>query len=82
MAVAEVVTLFESNYRDPAATLRRLADQIEAGDFGDVGCAGLVILGNSCEVFGMGRDSEAPSVGMLLHAGFMKLSRAIEEHGG
>jgi hypothetical protein len=33
------------------------------------------------EVFGAGVDSEAPSVAMLLHAGFMRLSRSVEEHG-
>jgi hypothetical protein len=77
----KVVTLQESNYRDPVATLRRIADDIEAGEYGPVGCAAVALLGNSMEVFGMGPDSEAPSVALLLHAGFMRLSRSIEEHG-
>jgi hypothetical protein len=76
-----VVTLVRSNYRDPVTTLRILADEIEAGKYGDVGCLGLVLLGNELQVFGMGRDSEGPSVALLLHAGFLRLSRAIEEHG-
>lgn len=79
--VAEVVTLHESNFRDPAATLRVIANEIEAGKYGGVGCVGVVILGNTMEVFGAGIDSEGPSVGMLLHAGFMRLSKSLEEHG-
>lgn len=79
--LAEVVTLYDSNIRDVPATLRNIADSIEAGEYGHVGCAGLVILGDTMEVFGMGSDSPAPSVGLLLHSGFMRLSMALEEHG-
>lgn len=81
MALAEVVTLYETNARDPVATLRRIADEIEAGEFGAVGAVGLVLLGDTMEVFGMGEDFEAPSIALLLHAGFMRLSKAVEEHG-
>lgn len=77
----KVVTLRESNFRDPAATLRVIADQIDNGEYGAVGCAGLVLMGDTVEVFGMGEDSEGPSVALLLHAGFMRLARAVEEHG-
>ena len=77
----KVVTLHESNFRDPVATLREIAEQIEAGDYGAVGCVGVVLLGDTMEVFGMGVDSEAPSVALLLHAGFMRLSRQLDEHG-
>lgn len=80
-AKLNVVQLYDSNIRDPAATLRKIADQIEAGDYGEVGCAALAILGDSMEVFGMGSDSEGPSVAVLLHAGFMRISNAIEQHG-
>jgi hypothetical protein len=76
-----VVSLYESNYRDPAATLRVIADDIEAGKYGEVGCVGVALIGDTMEVFGAGADSEAPSVAMLLHAAFMRLSRSIEEHG-
>lgn len=77
----KVVQLHKSNYRDPAATLRKIADEIEAGKYGDVGCVGLVLMGDTVEVFGMGQDSEGPSVAMLLHAGFMRLGASIEQHG-
>jgi hypothetical protein len=75
---AEIVTLQESNFRDPAKTLRLIADEIDSGKYGDVGCVGLVLLGDTMEVFGMGVDSEAPSVALLLHAGFSRLSKALD----
>jgi len=81
MAVAEVVTLYDSNARDVPATLRKIADQIEAGEYGTVGSAGLVVLGDTMEVFGLGASAEAPSIALLLHAGFMRLSGALESHG-
>lgn len=81
MGAPNLVVLRESNFRDAAATLRVIADQIDAGEYGAIGCAGLVILGDTMEVFGMGPDSEARSVAMLLHAGFMRLSLSIERHG-
>lgn len=77
----KVVPIYESNYRDPAATLRLIAGEIEAGKYGPVGCVGVAILGDRMEVFGMGKDSEGPSVALLLHAAFMRLSKSIEEHG-
>lgn len=78
---AEIVVLQETNYRDPVATLRRIAAEIERGEYGAVGCVGVVVLGDTMEVFGMGEDSEAPSVALLLHAGFMRMSKSLEEHG-
>ena len=81
MTSLNVVSLYESNYRDPAATLRKIADEIESGDYGEVGCIGVALLGDTMEVFGAGQDSEAPSVALLLHAAFMRLSRSLEDHG-
>jgi hypothetical protein len=81
MTELKVVPLYESNFRDPAATLRVIADEIDDGKFGPVGCVGVVLMGNSTEVFGFGPASDAPSVAMLLHAGFLKMARVIEEHG-
>jgi hypothetical protein len=78
---AEVVQLHESNFRDPVATLRKIADEIEAGQYGEVGCVSVALLGDTMEVFGAGVDSEAPSVAMLLHAGFMRLAGSLERHG-
>lgn len=77
----KVVQLHESNFRDPVAALRTLADEIERGDFGAVAHVGVVVLGDTLEVFSMGIDSDVPSTGMLLHAGFMRLSSMIANHG-
>ena len=76
-----VVTLRESNYRQVVPTLRAIADEIERGEHGEVSCAALVVFGDELKVFGAGPDSEAPTVALLLHAGFNSFSRAIEQHG-
>lgn len=81
MSDLKVVELYGSNYRDPVATLRKIADEIEADRYGAVGSVGVVLLGDTMEVFGAGEDSEAPAVALLLHSGFLRLSKAIEEHG-
>jgi hypothetical protein len=79
--LSEVVTLYDSNIRDPIATLRAIADEIEAGKYGDVGCIALCLLGDTMEVFSAGPDSAGPSAAVLLHAGFMRLTGYIEQHG-
>ena len=79
--VAEVVELYPTNFRDPVATLRVIADEIESGKYGDVGTVALVLFGDTMEVFGMGVDSGGPTIGMLLHAGFSRISNALDYHG-
>lgn len=81
MAEAEIVQLYKSNHRDPVACLRAIADEIEAGGHGEVGCVGIVVMGNTVEVFGGGPDSEAPAVAVLLQAGAMRLVGLVESHG-
>ena len=81
MADMKVVELYDTNFRDVVTTLRGIADDIEADKFGPVGCVALVLLGDTLEVFGMGPDSEAPSVGMMLNAGALKLTKAFLDHG-
>lgn len=81
MPIAEVVTLYESNFREPVATLRKIADDIEAGVYGEVGAIGVALLGDTMECFGAGIDSEAPGIALLFHAAFSRLSNAIEQHG-
>lgn len=76
-----VKTLYDSNFRDVPATLRHIADQIEAGKYGTVGSVGLVLLGDTLEVFGIGPDSEAPSTALILNAGALKLTMPIVHHG-
>lgn len=78
----KLVTLRSTTIREVAPTLRKIADQIEAGKFGDVATCGLVLSGDAMQVFGMGPLSEAPMVALLLHAGFARLSKYVEERGG
>ncbi len=77
----KIVSIHESNYRDPVAALRLIADEIERGEHGTIGCVGVAVFGDKLEVYGMGEDAEAPSVALVLHAAFMKLSSAVMNHG-
>lgn len=77
----KVIQIYASNARDPVATMRKIADAMEAGEYGAVGSCAIVLLGDQMQVFGMGNDAEAPSIALLLHAGFMRLARSLEEHG-
>jgi hypothetical protein len=77
----KVVPLYESNFRDVAATLRCIADDVEKGCYGAVGTAGVVLLADQLEVFGMGLDSDGCSVACVLQAGATKLITPIVNHG-
>ena len=77
----KIVDLPRGNSNDAVSSLRSIADAIEAGEYGAVGASALVVLGDQMEVFGFGADREACSIGMLLHSGFLRMSKAIEGHG-
>lgn len=79
--MAEVVTLYKSNYRDPVSALRKIADEIERGEYGEVGCVGIALLGETFEVFGAGPDSAGYSVAAVFHAGLVRLTSSIERRG-
>lgn len=81
MTDLKIVTLHESNFRDPVATLRLIASQIERGEHGDVACIALAMLADEFSVFGMGPEGDAPSVALLFQAGSLRLTRAIERVG-
>lgn len=81
--LAEVVTLYESNSRDLVAKMRNMADQIEAGEWGDVRDAAFVIYrtgeeGSGIDVFGWGVDQDAATTHLLLSAGALRLAKAVE----
>ncbi len=76
-----IITLYKSNFRDPASMLRVIADAIEAGQYGDVGCIGVTLLGDTMECFGGGTDGDAPSVAGLFAAAHLRLIKALESHG-
>jgi hypothetical protein len=76
-----VVNFPVPDYRDPVKALRNLANQIEAGDFGEVTSCGVVIFGDAMEVFGSGEDSPASTIALLFNAAALRFARSIEEHG-
>lgn len=73
----KVVTLHESNFRDVAATLRVIADDIEAGKHGEVGLAALVMRTSldtdDVEVFAAGPNSEPETTTLLFYKAFQKM---------
>jgi len=79
--LAEVHTIYENNFRHPAATLRTIADQIDAGEFGEVTQVALVLLGDTCEVFGIGADADGATIATLLQAGASRMIAAVADHG-
>lgn len=76
-----VVVLHEHNYRQAAPTLRAIADEIERGELGKVGCVVVALLGDQLEVFAAGPEADATSAACLLQAGANKLIAAIVGHG-
>lgn len=78
---AELVKLRENTLADVSAHLRKLADRIDAGEYGEVGCCAVALLGDELAVFGYGPDSAGPSTACTLHAGFLQLQQAMLEHG-
>ena len=78
---APVLVAYERNFRDPVSTLRLLADDIEAGKYGDVSQVAAVVLGDTCEVFGAGPGCEGDSIALLLQAGAHRMIAQVANHG-
>lgn len=71
--------LRETNLPDVPATLRKIADGIEAGTFGvPHGCA-VVLDAATLHVFFTGNGEAAPNAHLLLHAGAAKMVQAVLE---
>ena len=71
-----VVQLQSSNFRDVPATLRKIADSIESGDFGDVHDACLILDADSIDVFHAGGGDVSDAI-MLMNCGIAKLTSTI-----
>jgi hypothetical protein len=76
-----VKTLYDSSLLDVPAKLRALAEEVEAGKYGQIGTCAVSMLGDRLNVFAFGSDSSGPSAAIVLHAGFNMLARPIEQHG-
>jgi hypothetical protein len=81
MTKLNVVNFPVPDYKDPVKALRNLANQIEAGDFGEVTSCGVVIFGDTMDVFGSGTDSEAPTIALLLNAAAHRFAKELETYG-
>lgn len=72
--MTNLVVMRETNLLDVPATLRRIADEVERGDFGKIGGAVLVLDGTpTLEVFYMGTGESGPNAHLLLHCGMAKM---------
>ena len=69
------------DYRDPVKMLRNLANQIEAGDFGEITSLGVVTFGPTMEIFGAGIDSSACTVALLFNAAALRFAKELEQQG-
>lgn len=78
---APVLVAYEHNFRQVAPMLRKIADQIEAGEFGEVTQCGLVLLGDTCEVFGFGADMDGSTIATLLQAGAHRMIAEVANYG-
>lgn len=73
--------IYASNFREVVPTLRKIADSIEAGEFGEVNEMALVIMGDKLEVFGAGPTCDGASIALLLQAGAHRMIREVVDHG-
>ena len=71
-----VVRLLETNFRDVSATLRKIAEGIESGDYGEVHGACLILDGDMLEVFHTGKGDVGDAV-LLMNCGIAKLTNAV-----
>lgn len=81
----KVVPMREISLREVAKNLRAVADQVEAGEYGDVRCCGLAMLGDEFYAFGFGDgvngESVSPSVALLFQAGVTEISETVRKYG-
>lgn len=77
----KVVPLDPPEYRRPEKMLRNIADDIEAGVYGDVSSLAVVLFGDTLEVFAGGSDASGSTAALMLQAGGLRIAREIEQHG-
>lgn len=75
--MTKLVVMRETNLQNIPATLRNIADSIEAGEFGEARCCAVVLDAERLHVFYAGTGEAAPNTHMLLHAGMAKMMKAV-----
>lgn len=78
---AEIIEFDNTSQRDAVATLRKIANDIEAGQYGEVDSVAVCLLGDTFEIFGMGDDRTGEKVSLLFQAGVQRIANAVESHG-
>lgn len=68
-------------YRNVVTALRNLADDIEAGHFGEITSCGVVTFGDTLEIFGSGSDASGPTIALLFQAARQRFAQEIEQFG-
>lgn len=77
--MSNVHVIRDHTLHDIPAVLRAIADQVEAGEFGEaLGCA-VVLDALALQVFYAGTGEAAPNTHLLLHAGAAKMMHAVME---
>lgn len=70
IAPLQLVTLYPHNFREVAKTLRHIADDVDAGNHGDVQTLAMVMLGDrGVQTFGIGPASSSGDVVIAFQAG-------------
>lgn len=70
-------------FKDPVRMLRNIADEIEAGDYGEVNTIAIATFGDAgLQLFGGGSDSLGPSVAMVFQAASIKMCQSLIETEG
>lgn len=76
--VAEVVSLRDYTLRDIPAVLRKIADQVESGEFPSAeSCALVMVMEDGIDVFAFGEVSSPGDAHMILHAGMLRLADSL-----
>lgn len=79
--MTEIVKFPVDTLADVPKHLRALADRIECGEYGEIGCCAISMLGNELFVFSYGSESEAGAAALTLMAGIDFLTKPLLEHG-
>lgn len=64
---------------DIPGSLRRLADQIDAGGFANVQAVGVVVLNNGhTTTYGYGRDGDRGTIALMFQNAIQKFARGLD----
>lgn len=77
-----VTLLREVTLQDIPAQLRRLADDLERGEYGQANGAAVVLDAAHLEIFYWGTGEAAPNAHLLFHAGAAKMMSAVLQGKG